>query len=87
MLGGTFVAPSGLRADLDAFRQGGVSGVPCVIVCWPLMIACALTGHELVAMVGGACLTHAEKRMFRPRPLPIALGAAALSAWTLMVAP
>jgi predicted metal-binding membrane protein len=80
------LAPTGCRADLDALRQGAVNGVPCVVICWPLMVACALTGHELLAMVGGACLTLVEKRMFRPRPLPIALGAGALAAWTLVVA-
>ena len=41
--------PVGIAADVDSLRQGVVSGAPCVAMCWPLMLACTLTGHALVA--------------------------------------
>ena len=44
------LAPHDPRASLDALRYGWLIGRPCVITCWPLMIACALAGHTLVAM-------------------------------------
>jgi predicted metal-binding membrane protein len=79
------LAPIGLRADIDALRQGAVNGAPCVAMCWPVMVGCALAGHAPVVMVAGACLTLVEKRMYFPRALPVALGIAALGAWVLLL--
>jgi predicted metal-binding membrane protein len=78
------LCPVGFRADLDAFRQGTVNGVFCVAMCWPLMIACALSGHSLALMVGGMALVVFEKRMFRLKRWPLVLGALLLAACTLM---
>ncbi len=75
--------PVGWDADWDALRQGAVNGAPCVAMCWPLMVACALTDHNLVMMVGGTALVFYEKRMFRLRRLPLFVGAIALAGWTL----
>jgi predicted metal-binding membrane protein len=78
------LCPAGPRADLDALRQGAVNGAPCVATCWPLMLACAVTGHDLVLMAGGMALAAIEKRMFRFDRRPLVLGALALAAWTLV---
>jgi predicted metal-binding membrane protein len=76
--------PIGVWAEVDSLRQGAANGLPCVVMCWPLMLACTLTGHGVVAMLACACLTLVEKRMFRPRPLPIAVGTLGLAAWTIL---
>jgi len=78
------LCPAGPRADLDAVRQGAVHGIPCMKMCWPLMLACAVTGHDLVLMTGGAILAFTEKRMFRLNRKPLVLGSIALSAWILV---
>ncbi len=78
------LCPSGPRADLDAFRQGAVHGTPCLKMCWPLMFACAITGHDFVVMIGGSVLAAVEKRMFRLDRKPLVLGAFALAAWILV---
>jgi hypothetical protein len=75
------LAPVGWRADRDCLRFGLVQGLPCVASCAPLMVGCTLTGHGLVAMVGGAALGASERRAFRPRPWMVPLGCAALAAW------
>jgi predicted metal-binding membrane protein len=78
------LCPSGPRADVDALRQGAVHGGPCIKMCWPLMFACGVTGHDLVVMIGGATLAAAEKRMFRLNRKPLIFGALALAAWILV---
>jgi predicted metal-binding membrane protein len=75
------LCPSGPRADLDAVCQGAVHGVPCLKMCWPLMFACGMTGHDLVVMTGGTVLAITEKRMFRLRRKPLVIGCVALAAW------
>jgi predicted metal-binding membrane protein len=75
------LCPSGPRADLDAFRQGAIHGIPCIKMCWPLMFACAITGHDLVVMIGGTVLAIAEKRMFRLNRKPLVIGSFALAGW------
>lgn len=54
--------PVGLRADRDAFRQGAVHGAACVKMCWPLMLACAVSNHSLLLMIAGTVLVVREKR-------------------------
>jgi predicted metal-binding membrane protein len=77
------LCPLGWRADRDAFRQGAAHGAPCVAACWPLMVACAVTGHNVVMMVACTTLAVFEKRMFRLEREPLAIGALLLGAWTL----
>jgi predicted metal-binding membrane protein len=79
------LCPLGWRADRDAFKQGAVQGWPCVALCWPLMFACAITGHNLVLMVAGTALTVFEKRMFRLRRKPLVIAAMLMAAWTLVI--
>jgi hypothetical protein len=61
------LAPLGWRADRDCLRFGAMIGTACVWSCWPLMIACAFTGHSPVAMAGGLFVGIAERRYYRPR--------------------
>jgi len=75
------LCPSGTRADLDAVRQGVVHGLPCLKMCWPLMFACGITGHDLIVMAGGTALAVAEKRMFRLNRQPLVFGCFALAVW------
>ena len=62
----------GWRADLACLGFGARIGAACVTTCWALMVACSLTGHAILAMVGGAALTAAEKLSFRPSARRIA---------------
>lgn len=78
------LCPVGARADLDALRQGTAHGAPCVRMCWPLMLACAVTGHDLLLMIVGTAVTLIEKRMFRLDRRPQAVAALALGAWTAL---
>jgi hypothetical protein len=73
------LAPSGWRADRDCLAFGSTIGRACVWSCWPLMLACALTGHALVAMIGGMAVGLIERWSFRPRIRAAALGALALA--------
>ena len=59
--------PGGAGALLDASREGARLGGWCVVSCWPLMVACSLTGHSLVAMLGGLGITWLERCTFEPR--------------------
>jgi predicted metal-binding membrane protein len=79
------LCPVGRRADVDAFRQGAIHGAPCVAICWPVMMACAVTNHSLVLMIAGALLAWTEKRAPRVRPGTAALGNLALAGWTLLL--
>ncbi len=60
------LAPLGWRADRDCAGYGCMVGAACVRSCWPLMLACASTGHGLVAMAGGCLLSMLEAWSFRP---------------------
>jgi len=48
-------------------RLGGMIGGACVRSCWPLMLACAFTGHTAIAMAGGMAVGALERWSFRPR--------------------
>ena len=61
------LAPLGWRADLDCLRYGAFIGAACVWSCWPLMLACAFTGHSPVAMAGGMVVGISERWYYRPR--------------------
>jgi len=74
------------RATASAFRQGAAHGAPCIALCWPLMIACMLTGHSLFVMI--ACTAHViyEKRMVRRlERVPLVVAALAIAVLTLIV--
>lgn len=75
------LCPSGLQADLDTVRQGVLHGTSCVKMCWPLMFACGISGHDLPMMFGGSVLAVSEKRMFRLDRKPLILGSLILGAW------
>ena len=61
------LAPVGWRADRDCLRFGGTIGIACVASCWPLMLACAFTGHSVIAMAGGMAVSALERWPYRPR--------------------
>jgi len=61
------LAPVGWRADRDCLRFGGTIGIACVASCWPLMLACAFTGHSVIAMAGGMAVSAMERWPYRPR--------------------
>ncbi|MBI2686249.1 MAG: DUF2182 domain-containing protein [Acidobacteria bacterium] len=82
------LAPEGWRANRDALRFGSAIGVSCLASCWPLMIACALSGHALVAMAGGFAVSAQERWYFRPRrvrAMQLTLSLAAFYAITALV--
>ena len=57
------LSASGWRADRDCLRFGWSVGFGCTIACWPLMLACTLSGHWLVAMIGAAAIGMLERRV------------------------
>jgi hypothetical protein len=75
------LAPTGWKADYDCLHFGCNIGLACVCTCWPLMLACALTGHSLVAMTGGMILGFAERWSFRPRTGIVMMGSLALAGY------
>jgi hypothetical protein len=74
------LAPIGLRADCDCARFGARVGAACTAACLPTMLACAASGHSLLAMLGGAGIALLEQRAFRPRERAAAWATLALSA-------
>ena len=77
------LCPTGWRADWDAVRQGATQGVPCVKMCWLLMVACGISEHDWGMMIGGTALAVWEKRMFRLDRAPIVAGSLTLAVWFL----
>jgi predicted metal-binding membrane protein len=61
------LAPLGWQADRDCILYGCMIGVSCARTCWPLMLACACTGHGLIAMAGGLFVGLYERRQYRPK--------------------
>lgn len=74
------LAPVGWRADSACLRFGGVIGIACVSSCWLLMMACAFTGHSVMAMAGGVAVGALERWPPRPRLREAWQAAAALAA-------
>ena len=62
------LSPYGWRARGDVMAYGARIGGACLTTCWPLMVACTLTGHAMVAMV--ACLAVGMIDRLAPRPAP-----------------
>lgn len=59
------LAPSGRKADRDCLRYGLRIGRHCMVSCGPMMLACALTGHSVLAMVYTSVLSAAERYGWR----------------------
>lgn len=70
----------GWRGAIDVAALGVVLGGRCLLVCGPLMFACALTGHSLPVMLVCAGVSAAERSTFRPRTSLVTAGALALAA-------
>ena len=47
------LSPTGWRADRDCLAYGCMIGYACALNCWPLMFACWLSGHSLIAVLLG----------------------------------
>jgi hypothetical protein len=58
------LAPVGWRADRDCMRFGATLGCACLCSCWLLMLACALSGHSLVAMAATGAAGAADRHWF-----------------------
>jgi predicted metal-binding membrane protein len=71
------IAPEGRSADRDCLRSGLIVGSWCLVSCWALMLACAWSGHHLIAITLGASIGIAESVSFRPpRVFVLAVSAA-----------
>jgi hypothetical protein len=75
------LAAAGWRADRDVLAYGARFGMACVASGWPLMLACSLTGHAPLAMLGGTAAAILDRCAFRPLPRHLAMIALALGAW------
>ncbi len=73
------LAPSGWHADYSCLRFGLLIGASCVVTCGFLMLGCALTGHNLIAMLGGFILGVIERRSFRLPTRPVIVGTVLLA--------
>jgi hypothetical protein len=71
----------GWRAQRDAAAYGVRVGMACVVTCWPLMLACTLTGHALVAMLGGLLAGAIERIAFRPARRRVLAVVCCLACW------
>jgi hypothetical protein len=80
------LAPTGWRADYDCLRYGVTIGGACLRKCWPLMLACAFSGHSLVAMAGGMIVGVVERRSFRPTKQYAFWGALGLAGYFAVLA-
>ena len=80
------LAPTGWKADRDCLRFGGMIGLACVTTCWPMMLACAFTGHNWVAMMGGTAVAVLERWPYQPREGPARRATAALAVYYLVLA-
>ena len=75
------IAPEGRDADRDCLTSGLIVGSWCVASCWALMLACAISGHHLIAIAVGASIGLAESVSFRPPRLFVLTVSAALTAF------
>jgi hypothetical protein len=75
------LAPRGLAGLVDTAKFGAQLGASCVVSCWPLMLGCAVTGHGIEAMVGGAAVAAGERLAFRPSLLRSVVGPSLLGAY------
>jgi predicted metal-binding membrane protein len=80
------LAPTGWRADRDCVGYGARVGAACAASCWATMLGCALTGHALLAMVGGAAIAARERLAFRTPHRTVLVATAGLAAWYALAA-
>ncbi|MEY4545108.1 MAG: hypothetical protein RL685_1303 [Pseudomonadota bacterium] len=80
------LAPHGVGLLRDVAREGWQAGLACCVSCGPLMLACTLTGHSFIAMVGGLVLGWLERSTYRPAIRPAAALACALGVWFMVMA-
>jgi predicted metal-binding integral membrane protein DUF2182 len=73
--------PAGFALLGGATREGWHAGAACCTSCGPLMLACTLTGHSVVAMLGGFALGWLERSTYRPSIRVGAALALALGLW------
>ena len=76
------LAPDGWEAIRDCVTAGMEVGASCIVSCWPLMLACVASSHDLVVVAIGGGITFVESRSFRP---PTRLVLAASAALTVLV--
>jgi hypothetical protein len=77
------IAPDGWRSLRDCAVTGFGVGTSCIVSCWPLMLACVFSGHDLAVIAVGGTIGLVESRSFRP-PRRLVIGVTA--ALTLFVA-
>jgi predicted metal-binding membrane protein len=77
------IAPDGWDAMRDCATAGVAVGGWCIVSCWPLMLACAASGHDLAPVAVGGAISFIESRSFRP---PTRLVFAASATLTVIVA-
>ncbi|MEM7152114.1 MAG: DUF2182 domain-containing protein [Myxococcota bacterium] len=63
------------------FADGLRLGWTCLVLCWPMMLACALAGHPAAAMVGGLVFGYWLRFRLYPPYRWVAAGNLALAAW------
>jgi predicted metal-binding membrane protein len=78
------MAPAGLAATVSELREGARVGAWCVANCWLWMLACTLTGHSMIAMVGCFLIGAVERFVFQVPRRSIAVASAALGAVALI---
>lgn len=61
------LAPRGVAAEVSSMSAGVQVGARCVFTCFPLMVACAFTGHHPIVMAGCYLVAVSEKTAFQPR--------------------
>ncbi|MBC7926076.1 MAG: DUF2182 domain-containing protein [Bryobacteraceae bacterium] len=61
------LAPTDWQADRDCLRFGWTIGTACLTTCWVAMLACAFSGHSLIAMSSGLVAGFVERRSYRSR--------------------
>ena len=72
------IAPDGVRRVWDCTTSGLLVGTCCVASCWPLMLACAASGHHLLIVAAGGAISLIERTSFRPPTRFVVLACSAL---------
>lgn len=73
------LAPTGWRASYDAAAFGATIGRSCVLSCWPLMLACTVSNHGILAVFGSTAINMAERRSFRSSSFDQTIGSLGLA--------
>jgi len=69
----TALTANGWRADRDCVVLGAESAIHCVISCWAMMLACAVSQHSLAALLLVQGITMHERATQAPVPSRYAL--------------